>query len=56
VVHHDLNKATEYFDRLILINKRILNYGVAAEVCTADALTKAYLGDLPFTNQLGVAC
>lgn len=56
VVHHDLSKACEYFDRLILINKRILNYGVAAEVCTPDALAKAYLGDLPFTNQLGVAC
>jgi ABC-type Mn2+/Zn2+ transport system ATPase subunit len=56
VVHHDLSKAIEYFDRLILINKRIQRYGAAAEVCTPDALAKAYLGDLPFTQQPGVAC
>ena len=56
VVHHDLSKAAEYFDRVILINKRILGDGAAAEVCTPAALAKAYLGDLPFTEQLGVAC
>ncbi|WP_439860404.1 metal ABC transporter ATP-binding protein [Pseudomonas sp. MBLB4136] len=56
VVHHDLSKAREYFDRLVLINQRILTYGAAAEVCTPEVLARAYLGDLPFTHQPGVAC
>ncbi|WP_439886835.1 metal ABC transporter ATP-binding protein [Pseudomonas sp. MBLB4123] len=56
VVHHDLSKAAAYFDRVLLINRRIHGYGSAAEVCTPAVLAGAYLGELPGTVQLGVAC
>ncbi|UTW05826.1 metal ABC transporter ATP-binding protein [Pseudomonas benzenivorans] len=56
VVHHDLSKATEYFDRLVLINQRILDYGDAAEVCRPDILAKAYLGGMPWQGQAAGAC
>jgi manganese transport system ATP-binding protein len=56
VVHHDLAKASDYFDRLILINQRILEYGAARDVCTPAVLAKAYLGELPLDSHLEEAC
>lgn len=56
VVHHDLSKAREYFDRLILINRRVLNYGDAAAVCTPEVLARAYLGDLLLASQWEGIC
>jgi ABC-type Mn2+/Zn2+ transport system ATPase subunit len=42
VVHHDLSKATEYFDELILLNKYLVDYGEVQKVFQSDVLSKAY--------------
>jgi ABC-type Mn2+/Zn2+ transport system ATPase subunit len=39
---HDLNLANERFDRVLLINRRVIAYDEAARVFTPDAVTKAF--------------
>ncbi|WMB28514.1 metal ABC transporter ATP-binding protein [Streptococcus didelphis] len=34
IVHHDLNKVEDYFDSLILLNKKLITYGPVAEAFT----------------------
>jgi ABC-type Mn2+/Zn2+ transport system ATPase subunit len=43
---HDLETATTRFDRLFLLNRRLLADGPAGEVLTAEALATAYGGRL----------
>src|SRR5512136_2826293 len=44
VATHDLNLAAERFDRLMLLNGRLLGFGQATEVFTPDLLGAAYSG------------
>jgi manganese/iron transport system ATP-binding protein len=46
VATHDLNLAAERFDRLMLINQKILGFGRAEEVFTPDLLSRAYSGSM----------
>jgi manganese/iron transport system ATP-binding protein len=46
VATHDLNQASDYFDRVMLLNNRLMGFGTAAEVFTADHLRDAYGGQL----------
>ncbi|WEV60603.1 metal ABC transporter ATP-binding protein [Streptococcaceae bacterium ESL0729] len=41
-VHHDLNKVTDYFDNLIIINKELVGAGPVAEIFTRDMIGRAY--------------
>lgn len=41
---HDLNLAVECFDRLVLLNRRLIAYGPPKEVITVEALVSAYGG------------
>lgn len=42
VATHDLHLAAESFDRLMLLNRRLIGFGSADEVLTPDRLTQAY--------------
>jgi iron/zinc/copper transport system ATP-binding protein len=42
VVHHDLSKAADYFDELILLNKELIEYGTVAEVFEPEVISRAY--------------
>jgi ABC-type Mn2+/Zn2+ transport system ATPase subunit len=42
VAIHDLNLAAEHFDRLILLNRRLVGMGKPEEVFTSDRLKQAY--------------
>ena len=53
VVHHDLQSAMDYFDWMILINKRIVASGPIKEVFTTDILQKTYGGNLSVLEQIG---
>jgi len=44
VVHHDLATAAAFFDRLILINRRVFAYGTPAQVLQQDLLSQVYEG------------
>jgi manganese/iron transport system ATP-binding protein len=39
---HDLNQAAHYFDRVLLLNHRLIAFGPPAEVLTAQHLNQAY--------------
>jgi manganese/iron transport system ATP-binding protein len=43
---HDMSLAATRFDRLLLVNRRVIAYGSAGEVLTAEALSEAYAGQV----------
>ncbi len=46
VVHHDLQTVPEYFDWVVLLNRRVIAAGPTAEVFTPEQLQKTYGGRL----------
>ncbi|MEJ8547703.1 metal ABC transporter ATP-binding protein [Brevibacillus borstelensis] len=46
VVHHDLQTVDEYFDWVILLNRRVIAAGPVKETFTAETLQKTYGGRL----------
>ncbi len=46
VVHHDLDTVSEYFDRVLLLNRRVIAEGAAKDVMTPEHLKQAYSGKL----------
>lgn len=42
VVHHDLNTVEEYFDYIVMLNKRLIVEGPVSEVFTDENLAKTY--------------
>jgi manganese/zinc/iron transport system ATP- binding protein len=52
VVHHDLPTARRYFDRLLLINMRVVAFGPTEEVFTNDLLQKTYGGRLTILSEV----
>lgn len=42
IVHHDLSKVRDYFDQLVILNKKLLASGKTDEVFNQDNLRKAY--------------
>lgn len=55
VVHHDLSKANDYFNQLILLNKELISYGSVEEVFKPEVIAKAYKGHFAFMNEIGVS-
>jgi ABC-type Mn2+/Zn2+ transport system ATPase subunit len=47
---HDLRLAAEQFQRVMLLNKRLLGFGSPEEVFTRDLLLQAYQGHLHFVE------
>lgn len=47
VVHHDLSKASDYFNELILLNKDLIEYGAVEKVFNPEVLGKAYSNQFP---------
>ncbi|NJN44578.1 MAG: metal ABC transporter ATP-binding protein [Anaerolineae bacterium] len=52
VATHDLNLAAERFDRVMLLNKKLLAFGPGAEVVTTENLLAAYGGHIHHKNTL----
>jgi manganese/iron transport system ATP-binding protein len=46
VATHDLDQAADHFDRVMLLNRRLVGFGRPGEVFTADRLVEAYGGHL----------
>lgn len=42
IVHHDLSKVHDYFDQLLILNKKLIAFGQTDEVFTQDNLRQAY--------------
>lgn len=54
VVHHDLSKAEEYFDDLVLINGELIESGPVQTVLQPELITKAYQAQFSFLKKAGV--
>tara|TARA_Y100000588_G_scaffold272307_1_gene288121 strand:- start:943 stop:1731 length:789 start_codon:yes stop_codon:yes gene_type:complete len=52
VVHHDLTTAKSYFDMLLLLNMRKVNFGPTEKVYTYDKLQKTYGGRLTILSEI----
>lgn len=52
VVHHDLASAREYFDRLILLNMRLVAFGPTPQVFTPEILQTTYGGRLTILSDV----
>ncbi|GEL07249.1 metal ABC transporter ATP-binding protein [Salisediminibacterium halotolerans] len=50
VIHHDLSKVESYFDRLLLLNQRLIAYGTVSEVYKPENLKAAYGGSAAVLN------
>ncbi|MDY0145853.1 MAG: metal ABC transporter ATP-binding protein [Kiritimatiellia bacterium] len=46
VVHHDLETAAEFFDRVVILNRRLYAYGEPAAVLQENLLAEVYGGKL----------
>ncbi len=55
VIHHDLRSVNEYFDRIVLLNTRVVAQGPTAEVFTQENLRRTYGGRLPILEAAGDA-
>ena len=50
VATHDLEQASQYFDRILLLNHRLIGFGKPNDVLTPDNLLQAYSGKLSSVN------
>jgi manganese/zinc/iron transport system ATP- binding protein len=51
VVHHDLSTVKEYFDWVLLLNVKVMQFGPTEEVFTKDHLQKTYGGRLTILDR-----
>jgi len=54
VVHHDLATVNEYFDKVILLNQRMIAYGDTETTFTQENIAKAYRSQLPILHKTGL--
>ena len=55
VVHHDLRTAAEWFDRVALVDMRLVAAGPTADVLTPANLSRTYSGRIELLEELGRA-
>lgn len=51
VVHHDLSTVEDYFDKVVLLNQRLVAYGDTETTFTKENIAKAYGGQLPILHK-----
>ena len=54
VVHHDLSSVEEYFDKVILLNQRLIAFGDTETTFTKENITKAYQSQLTILHKTGM--
>jgi ABC-type Mn2+/Zn2+ transport system ATPase subunit len=53
VIHHDLSDVSEYFDRVIMLNQRLIAYGPTKETFTDENIRKCYHGRSAILEEVG---
>ncbi len=53
VVHHDLSTVGEYFDKIILLNQRLIAYGDTQSTFTQENIAKCYGPQLTILHKTG---
>lgn len=54
VVHHDLTKVEDYFDNLILLNKKLIKSGAVKSVLQPELMREAYEAQFSLLDSMGV--
>ena len=54
VVHHDLSTVDQYFDKIILLNQRLIVFGDTEEAFTQNNIAKAYGPQLTILHKTGL--
>jgi ABC-type Mn2+/Zn2+ transport system ATPase subunit len=54
VIHHDLSSVKEYFDRVILLNQRLIAFGDTETVFTEENIAKTYHSQLSILHKTGM--
>lgn len=54
VVHHDLSSVEKYFDKVILLNQRLIAYGDTLTTFTQENMAKAYGPQLTILHKTGL--
>ncbi|MDX1409703.1 MAG: metal ABC transporter ATP-binding protein, partial [Saprospiraceae bacterium] len=54
VVHHDLSSVEQYFDKVLLLNQRLIAYGDTATTFTEENIAKAYGPQLDILHKTGL--
>jgi len=54
VVHHDLSTVEQYFDKVILLNQRLIAYGNTATTFTKENMSKCYGPQLSILHKTGL--
>ncbi len=54
VVHHDLATADDYFDKVILLNQRLIAYGDTTEVFTRENIALTYAPQMKILQDIGL--
>ena len=54
VVHHDLSTVDDYFDRVILLNQRLIGYGNTAEIFTRKNIALTYASQMKILQDIGL--
>lgn len=54
VVHHDLATVNDYFDKVILLNQRLIAFGNTEDTFTEENIAKAYRSQLPILHKTGL--
>lgn len=57
IVHHDLHEVEEYFDKIIILNKKLIAFGDVASTFTSENIQAAYgssLGNIQIKGMGGV--
>ncbi len=55
IVHHDLRTAASWFDRVALVDMRLVAAGPTAEVLSRENLARTYSGHLDLLDEIGRA-
>lgn len=53
VIHHDLTKVADYFDEVVLINKKLIAAGPVDEVVTPEIMEKTFEAPLSVLENMG---
>ncbi len=54
VVHHDLATADDYFDKVILLNQRLIGYGDVEEIFTRENIARTYAPQMKILQDVGL--
>ena len=54
VVHHDLSTVETYFDKVILLNQRLIKFGDVSQVFTKENIGLTYAPQMKILQEIGL--